>query len=89
MRRLVQGSGGIPRLLNILAHKALMVAFGEGMRQVRVSHVKRAQLDTEGAQPFLRRRSPWLGWCVAAGALSIVLVLGAWPWLEHWREWLP
>jgi len=89
VRRLVRGSGGIPRLLNILAHKALMVAFGEGMRQVRVSHVKRAQLDTEGAQPFLHRRSPWLGWSMAAGALSIVLVLGAWPWLEHWREWLP
>ncbi|VXD03795.1 MSHA biogenesis protein MshM [Pseudomonas sp. 9AZ] len=89
VRCLVQGSGGIPRLLNILAHKALMVAFGEGVRQVRVSHVKRAQRDTEGAQPFLHRRSPWLGWGMLAGVLSIVLVVGAWPWLAHWREWLP
>ena len=88
VRRLVQGSGGIPRLLNILAHKALMVAFGEGVRQVSVNHVQRAVVDTDGAQPFLQRRSPWLGWGVAAGAVSVA-VLSAWPWLEQWREWLP
>lgn len=89
VRQLVRGSGGIPRLLNILAHKALMVAFGEGMRQVRSRHVRRAQVDTEGAQPFLKRRSPWLGWGVVAGVLSIVMIIGVWPWLQHWRELLP
>lgn len=88
VRRLVQGSGGIPRLLNILAHKALMVAFGEGVRQVSVNHVQRAVVDTDGAQPFLQRHSPWLAWGVAAGAVSVA-VLSAWPWLEQWREWLP
>lgn len=89
IRRLVRGSGGIPRLLNILAHKALMVAYGEGRRQIGVSHVRRAQLDTEGAQPFLRRTTPWLGWGLAAASLSLLLVIGAWPWLAQWREWLP
>ena len=88
VRRLVQGSGGIPRLLNILAHKALMVAFGEGARQVRVSHVQRAVADTEGAQPFVQRRSPWLGWGVAAGVVTLAVV-GVWPWLQQWREWWP
>ncbi|MDD0842155.1 ExeA family protein [Pseudomonas sp. Gutcm_11s] len=88
IRRLVRGSGGIPRLINILAHKALMVAFGEGRRQVSSEHVRRAQLDTEGAQPFLQRGPSWLGWGLAA-SLSLLLVVGAWPWLSQWRELLP
>ncbi|HSC81996.1 MAG TPA: AAA family ATPase, partial [Pseudomonas sp.] len=89
VRCLVRGSGGIPRLINILAHKALMVAYGEGRRQVTASQVRRAQRDTEGAQPFLRRSSTWLGWSLAAVSLSLLLVVGSWPWLSHWRELLP
>ncbi|MEK1906065.1 MAG: AAA family ATPase, partial [Pseudomonas sp.] len=89
VRSLVRGSGGIPRLINILAHKALMVAYGEGTRQVTARQVRRAQLDTEGAQPFLRRSPTWLGWSLAAISLSLVVVVGAWPWLVSWRELLP
>jgi MSHA biogenesis protein MshM len=89
VRQLVRGSGGIPRLLNILAHKALMVAFGEGVRQVRSRHARRAQRDTESAFPFLRLRSRRMGWAMAAGIMSIMLIIGAWPWLERWREILP
>jgi MSHA biogenesis protein MshM len=89
IRRLVRGSGGIPRLINILAHKSLMAAYGEGRRQVSPRHVRSAQLDTEGARPFLRPRSRWLGWGVAVGALSLVALVGAWPWLPQWRELLP
>ncbi|MHA6492103.1 ExeA family protein [Pseudomonas borbori] len=92
VRRLVRGSGGIPRLLNVLAHKALMAAYGEGRRQVTASHVRRAQLDTEGAEPFLQRSSPlWrrLGWGLLAGSVSLLLLLGVWPWLLEWREMLP
>ncbi|SIS18272.1 MSHA biogenesis protein MshM [Aquipseudomonas alcaligenes] len=89
IRRLVRGSGGIPRLINILAHKALMVAFGEGRRQVSPAHVRRAQLDTEGAQPFLARRPAWFGWGLAAVSLSVLVLVGAWSWLDQWRELLP
>jgi MSHA biogenesis protein MshM len=42
-------SGGTPRLLNILAHKALLTAFGEGRQQVAARHVRIAAKDTEGA----------------------------------------
>ena len=88
VRRLVRGSGGIPRLLNILAHKALMAAYGEGRRQVTSSHIRRAQLDTEGAEPFLRRNSRWLGWSLAAASLGVLALVGVWPWLLEWRELL-
>ncbi|MCQ4325803.1 AAA family ATPase [Stutzerimonas stutzeri] len=88
VRLLVKGSGGIPRLLNILANKCLMAAFGEGRRRVEGRHVRRALSDTEGARPFLRGASP-LRWAVWAGALSLSLLLGAWPWLGRLSEVLP
>ena len=43
-------SRGIPRLVNIIAHKALMVAFGKGERSVDESHIRTATLDTDGVE---------------------------------------
>ncbi len=54
VRALERASGGTPRLVNILAHKSLLAVFGEGKRQVKAGHVRKAAQDTEGA------RSP--GW---------------------------
>lgn len=45
-----RASGGVPRLANILAHKALLAAFGEGRDSVGWRHVRRAARDTEGAR---------------------------------------
>jgi len=61
---------GVPRLVNVIAHKALLAAYGEGKSQVSRKHVVRAAQDT----PASRRvaRSPvaaWLaGTAVAIGA---------------------
>jgi len=44
---LYKSSGGIPRLINILCHKSLMSAFGQGERVVTRKHVKKAVQDTE------------------------------------------
>ena len=46
-------SNGVPRLVNILAHKALMAAFGEGARVVADRHVRMAVADTESTQGAL------------------------------------
>jgi len=43
-------SGGTPRLVNIMAHKSLMLAYGEGRQQVLSSHVRRAASDTPEAK---------------------------------------
>lgn len=43
---LYAASAGIPRLVNILAHKSLMLAYGEGRQQVRGPHIKSAARDT-------------------------------------------
>ncbi|NJD06082.1 MAG: AAA family ATPase [Methylococcaceae bacterium] len=47
--RLLYGySRGTPRLINILAHKAMLAAFGRGDRGVTLRHVRAAARDTEG-----------------------------------------
>lgn len=46
-----RASRGIPRLINVLCHKALLVAYGLGELQVRVAHVRRAARDTEDVLP--------------------------------------
>jgi MSHA biogenesis protein MshM len=41
-------SSGTPRLVNVLAHKAMLLAYGEGKTRVSRSHVVLAGRDTEG-----------------------------------------
>jgi MSHA biogenesis protein MshM len=61
LRVLTRASRGIPRLLNILSHKALMAAFGQGAAHIHARHVQHAIADTEGATPLARWRRPqWL-----------------------------
>lgn len=43
-------SGGIPRLINILAHKALMCAYGKGDYKITGWHIAKAIADTEDAK---------------------------------------
>jgi MSHA biogenesis protein MshM len=52
-------SNGTPRLINILAHKTLMLAYGEGVREITGKHVKMAADDTPAAE---RPRVGLLSW---------------------------
>ncbi|MCW8196628.1 AAA family ATPase [Proteobacteria bacterium 005FR1] len=47
LRLLALASGGTPRLINILAHKSLLAAYGRSEPQVKAKHVARAMADTE------------------------------------------
>ncbi len=42
-----KNSNGLPRLINILCHKALISAYGEGKKKVTHKHVRLAALDME------------------------------------------
>lgn len=57
LRALHRRSGGTPRLINILANKALLAAFGEGLPHVETGHVRAAARDTDGAL-----RQSWWAW---------------------------
>ena len=45
--QIYKNSNGIPRLINILCHKALLCAYGEGKTRVTHKHVKLAAMDIE------------------------------------------
>ncbi len=48
---LVKASRGIPRLVNILCHKALLLCYGEGQKEVSKKHLQGAIFDTDDATP--------------------------------------
>ena len=56
---LARASRGVPRLINILAHKALMAAFGEGELRVSKAHARAAIADTDDAQMEASPGSRW------------------------------
>ncbi len=71
-------SRGIPRLVNVLAHKALLLAFGEGHRVVSLRHVKLAALDTEDVSP---KPGGWWWYVMLAGATAFAgaAMAALWP----------
>lgn len=54
-----RASRGTPRLVNILANKALLAVFGEDAGRVDPHHVRAAARDTDGS---LSCGPPWMGW---------------------------
>lgn len=50
MGLLVSASRGIPRLVNILCHKALLSAYGKGERVITKHHMKKAIKDTDSVR---------------------------------------
>ena len=72
--KLYAASGGVPRLVNILSHKAMMLSFGQGKHQVDGAHVASAARDTVST-----RRAGRLVWIAAAGAMLATAAAGlAW-----------
>lgn len=47
-KKIAKVSNGIPRLVNILCHKMLMLGFGQGEYQLTATHLRMAVNDTEG-----------------------------------------
>jgi MSHA biogenesis protein MshM len=74
---LFRSSDGIPRVINILCHKALMVAFGKGERSVQIDHIKSAAEDTEGVElPSFNYRPAFVALAGIAAGAALVFYLG-------------
>jgi MSHA biogenesis protein MshM len=69
---LYKATKGVPRLVNVIAHKALLCVYGQGGHEVLARHVRAAAQDTPASQPA--RRHWWLS-LIPTGAAA---VLGAW-----------
>lgn len=67
IRALHSASAGVPRLVNILAHKSLMLTYGEGRQQVRARHIRAAARDTIAARRGARLWA-WLAGLIALAA---------------------
>jgi MSHA biogenesis protein MshM len=67
-------SRGTPRLINIIAHKAMLAAYGKGSRRVNGFHVRAAAKDTEGVNELKLHRLA-LALPVIVGLLWIALRL--------------
>lgn len=69
---LYKATKGVPRLVNVVAHKALLLVYGEGGHEVLPRHVRVAARDTPAAQPL--RYSWWWGVVPTLAAAAV----GAW-----------
>ena len=58
VRQVCKASQGTPRIINVLCHKALMVAYGRGEQHITRAHVGRAIADTESVVQPSSWRSP-------------------------------
>ena len=57
---IARASGGVPRLINVLAHKAMLLAYGENLHRINRQHVALAVADTPGTAHYLAlARTPW------------------------------
>ena len=72
LERLHKASKGIPRLINILSHKALMVAFGQGARIITEDMIRLVISDTEDTQ-LKSSKVPWWRRMVASVAAVAII----------------
>lgn len=59
-KKISQASRGIPRLINVLCHKVLMISYGRQHYRVTKSLVKQAVADTEDAYPVQSLNYWWI-----------------------------
>ena len=80
VKQIYRASNGIPRLVNILSHKSLMAAFGEGARMLAERHVRMAVTDTESTQGVRSVKAKILKYLTA---LVPAAVIGLIPLINH------
>lgn len=75
--QIAKASRGIPRLVNLLCHKVLLQAFGEGAQELTAKHIQAAIKDTEDCAE--NNNNYWL---IGSTALVSAFVAGIWIWRQ-------
>jgi MSHA biogenesis protein MshM len=78
-----RASKGVPRLINVLAHKAMLAAYGEGGRYITDKYVGLAIADTESVRNSFKGRRARLLKIAAAIAAIMALSIGALLWVTR------
>jgi general secretion pathway protein A len=76
-------SRGIPRLINVIADRALLGAYVEGRPRVTARIVRKAAREAFGQQAWLRPQL-WIG---AAIGMVMLVIGGAWALWDHNPPW--
>jgi len=79
IKALTHASRGVPRLLNVLCHKALMLCYGQGKKEILRAHIDAAIADTEDVTTPAPGSSKWT--IVGIFAVGFIAGLGA-VWLS-------
>jgi len=69
-KKVAKVSQGIPRLVNVLCHKMLMLSYGQGQYQLTNKHLSAAIKDTESTES-----SSSLKWTITIAVISITLII--------------
>lgn len=77
MGSLFKASRGIPRLINILSHKSMMSAYGQGTKYVNNNNMRAAIKDTEDAQLRHSGKYKFTGITIAASFVVISVIIYA------------
>lgn len=74
IRLLHEASAGVPRVVNVIAHKALMLAYGKGLQRVGWREMHHAARDTLAAKAVNRTAR----WALAVLALGASVAAAGW-----------
>ena len=77
IKALYKYSGGIPRLVNVLCLKALMLAYGEGRQDIGSKQVKLAAKDTDSIVTFDSEFKNW----IILSIMLLTIATTSWFWL--------
>ena len=76
IKRIARAARGIPRLVNILAHKSLLLCYGQGEKKVRTRHCLAAITDTEDINLQHKVSVSRLNILLVVLLAAVVLVIG-------------
>ncbi len=77
LKALHRAAGGIPRLINVIADRALLGAYAGGKREISPQMVRKAAGEITGEA----RRRPWPTWLTAAVTAALMMTAGGGAWV--------
>ncbi|MDP1926618.1 MAG: AAA family ATPase [Thiobacillus sp.] len=78
MTALSRASGGLPRLVNIIAAKSMMLAYGRGAQRVAYRHVAMAARDTLAVRKRSLASLVWVAALLGLATVTAAAVMGVW-----------
>ncbi|MCU7943769.1 MAG: AAA family ATPase [Candidatus Thiodiazotropha sp. (ex Cardiolucina cf. quadrata)] len=75
LRYVYRYSGGVPRVINILCHRGMLMAYGNHAKQVTGGMIKRVYQELSGLGEGLRRQLAWSWGLVALLGFTLAVLL--------------